>query len=52
MLNFVLFEPEIPPITGSIIRLFANTGFRLHIIDSMGFTWEDKRLVRAWPDRR
>lgn len=38
MLNIVLFEPEIPPNTGNIIRLCANTGFRLHIIEPMGFT--------------
>ncbi len=37
MLNIVLFEPEIPPNTGNIIRLCANTGFRLHIIEPMGF---------------
>ncbi|MDI5823436.1 hypothetical protein MJI95_37000, partial [Salmonella enterica subsp. enterica serovar Kentucky] len=39
MLNIVLFEPEIPPNTGNIIRLCANTGFRLHIIEPMGFTF-------------
>ena len=44
MLNIVLFEPEIPPNTGNIIRLCANTGFSLHIIEPMGFTWDDKRL--------
>ena len=38
MLNIVLFEPEIPPNTGNIIRLCANTGFRLHIIEPMEFT--------------
>ncbi len=47
MLNIVLFEPEIPPNTGNIIRLCANTGFRLHIIEPMGFTWDDKRLRAA-----
>lgn len=50
MLNIVLFEPEIPPNTGNIIRLCANTGFRLHIIEPMGFTWDDKRLRRAGLD--
>ncbi|MCL7708095.1 tRNA (uridine(34)/cytosine(34)/5-carboxymethylaminomethyluridine(34)-2'-O)-methyltransferase TrmL, partial [Enterobacter kobei] len=50
MLNIVLFEPEIPPNTGNIIRLCANTGFRLHIIEPMGFTWDDKRLLRAGLD--
>ena len=50
MLNIVLFEPEIPPNTGNIIRLCANTGFRLHIVEPMGFTWDDKRLRRAGLD--
>lgn len=50
MLNIVLFEPEIPPNTGNIIRLCANTGFSLHIIEPMGFTWDDKRLRRAGLD--
>lgn len=50
MLNIVLFEPEIPPNTGNIIRLCANTGFNLHIIEPMGFTWDDKRLRRAGLD--
>ena len=50
MLNIVLFEPESPPNTGNIIRLCANTGFSLHIIEPMGFTWDDKRLRRAGLD--
>lgn len=50
MLNIVLFEPEIPPNTGNIIRLCANTGFRLHIIEPMAFAWDDKRLRRAGLD--
>lgn len=50
MLNIVLFEPEIPPNTGNIIRLCANTGFSLHIIEPMGFRWDDKRLRRAGLD--
>ncbi len=50
MLNIVLFEPEIPPNTGNIIRLCANTGFSLHIIEPMGFTRDDKRLRRAGLD--
>lgn len=50
MINIVLFEPEIPPNTGNIIRLCANTGFSLHIIEPMGFTWDDKRLRRAGLD--
>lgn len=50
VLNIVLFEPEIPPNTGNIIRLCANSGFKLHIIEPMGFTLEDKRLRRAGLD--
>lgn len=50
MLNIVLFEPEIPPNTGNIIRLCANTGFQLHLIKPLGFAWDDKRLRRAGLD--
>lgn len=50
MLNIVLFEPEIPPNTGNIIRLCANTGFSLHLIEPLGFAWDDKRLRRAGLD--
>lgn len=50
MLNIVLFEPEIPPNTGNIIRLCANTGFSLHIIEPCGFELDDKRLRRAGLD--
>ncbi|MDT8849999.1 tRNA (uridine(34)/cytosine(34)/5-carboxymethylaminomethyluridine(34)-2'-O)-methyltransferase TrmL [Pantoea dispersa] len=50
MLNIVLFEPEIPPNTGNIIRLCANTGFQLHLIEPLGFAWDDKRLRRAGLD--
>jgi len=50
MLNIVLFEPEIPPNTGNIIRLCANTGFQLHLIEPLGFPWDDKRLRRAGLD--
>jgi tRNA (cytidine/uridine-2'-O-)-methyltransferase len=50
MLNIVLFEPEIPPNTGNIIRLCANTGCQLHLIEPMGFPWDDKRLRRAGLD--
>ena len=49
-LNVVLFEPEIPANTGNIIRLCANTGFNLHIIEPMGFYWDDKKLRRAGLD--
>ena len=50
MLNIVLYQPEIPPNTGNIIRLCANTGFHLHLIKPLGFTWEDKKLRRAGLD--
>jgi len=50
MLNIVLFEPEIPPNTGNIIRLCANTGCQLHLIEPLGFGWDDKRLRRAGLD--
>jgi len=50
MLNIVLFEPEIPPNTGNIIRLCANTGFQLHLIEPLGFVLDDKRLRRAGLD--
>lgn len=52
MLNVVLFEPEIPPNTGNIIRLCANTGFFLHLIEPLGFSLDDKRLKRAGLDYR
>lgn len=50
MFNIVLFEPEIPPNTGNIIRLCANTGCRLHLIEPLGFIMDDKRLRRAGLD--
>ncbi len=50
MLNIVLFEPEIPPNTGNIIRLAANTGCKLHLIEPLGFELDDKRLRRAGLD--
>jgi tRNA (cytidine/uridine-2'-O-)-methyltransferase len=50
VLHIVLFEPEIPPNTGNIIRLCANTGARLHLIEPFGFTLDDKRLRRAGLD--
>lgn len=50
MLNIVLFEPEIPPNTGNIIRLCANTGGQLHLIRPYGFELDDKRLRRAGLD--
>lgn len=50
MLDIVLFEPEIPQNTGNIIRLCANTGFRLHLIEPFGFCWDDKKLRRSGLD--
>lgn len=50
MFNIVLFEPEIPPNTGNIIRLCANTGCQLHLIKPLGFDMEEKALRRAGLD--
>jgi len=50
MFNIVLFQPEIPPNTGNIIRLCANTGCHLHLIEPLGFRLEDKQLRRAGLD--
>lgn len=50
MFNIVLYEPEIPPNTGNIIRLAANTGCRLHLIEPLGFELEEKKLRRAGLD--
>jgi tRNA (cytidine/uridine-2'-O-)-methyltransferase len=50
MLDIVLFEPEIPANTGNIIRLCANTGAHLHLIQPLGFDLDDKRLRRAGLD--
>jgi tRNA (cytidine/uridine-2'-O-)-methyltransferase len=50
MFHIVLFEPEIPPNTGNIIRLCANTGAHLHLVKPLGFTLEDKQLKRAGLD--
>ena len=52
MFNIVLLEPEIPPNTGNIIRLAANTGSLLHLIEPIGFRLEDKLLRRAGLDYR
>lgn len=52
MFHIVLFEPEIPPNTGNIIRLCANTGCQLHLIHPLGFDLDDKRLRRAGLDYR
>ena len=50
MFDIVLFEPEIPPNTGNIIRLCANTGTHLHLVHPLGFELDDKRLKRAGLD--
>jgi tRNA (cytidine(34)-2'-O)-methyltransferase len=50
MLDIVLYQPEIPPNTGNIIRLCANTGFALHLIEPLGFDWDDKKVRRAGLD--
>lgn len=50
MFNIALFEPEIPPNTGNIIRLCANSGSRLHLIHPLGFQLEDRQLRRAGLD--
>jgi tRNA (cytidine/uridine-2'-O-)-methyltransferase len=50
MFNIVLFEPEIPPNTGNIIRLCANTGCQLHLIEPLGFDLSEKQLRRAGMD--
>lgn len=50
MLDIVLYQPEIPPNTGNIIRLCANTGFNLHLIEPLGFDWDDKKVRRAGLD--
>ena len=50
MLHVLLFEPEIPPNTGNVMRLCANTGARLHLIAPLGFTLDDAKLRRAGLD--
>ena len=50
MFNIVLVHPEIPPNTGNVIRLAANTGCRLHLIEPLGFEMEDRLLRRAGLD--
>ena len=50
MFNIVLVEPEIPPNTGNVIRLAANTGCRLHLVEPLGFLMEDRQLRRAGLD--
>lgn len=50
MFHIILFQPEIPPNTGNIIRLCANIGCQLHLIKPLGFILDDKRLRRAGLD--
>ena len=52
MFHIVLYQPEIPPNTGNIIRLCANTGSALHLIHPLGFSLDDKKLRRAGLDYR
>jgi tRNA (cytidine/uridine-2'-O-)-methyltransferase len=50
MLDIVLVAPEIPPNTGNVIRLAANTGCRLHLVEPLGYSLDDRRLKRAGLD--
>jgi len=50
MFHVVLVEPEIPPNTGNVIRLCANTGARLHLVEPLGFSLDDRQLRRAGLD--
>ncbi|SDW95703.1 tRNA (uridine(34)/cytosine(34)/5-carboxymethylaminomethyluridine(34)-2'-O)-methyltransferase TrmL [Nitrosomonas oligotropha] len=50
MFHIVLHQPEIPPNTGNIIRLCANTGSQLHLVKPLGFPLQDKQLIRAGLD--
>ncbi len=50
MIHVVLYEPEIPSNTGNIIRLCANTGAKLHLVEPLGFELDDKKLKRAGLD--
>jgi tRNA (cytidine/uridine-2'-O-)-methyltransferase len=50
MIDIVLVEPEIPPNTGNVIRLAANTGARLHLVEPLGFSMDDRQLKRAGLD--
>ena len=52
MFHVILYEPEIPPNTGNVIRLCANTGASLHLIEPLGFDLEEKKLRRAGLDYR
>ena len=50
MFDVILFQPEIPPNTGNVIRLCANTGARLHLVEPLGFDMDDRQLRRAGLD--
>jgi tRNA (cytidine/uridine-2'-O-)-methyltransferase len=50
MFHIVLVHPEIPPNTGNVIRLAANTGSHLHLVEPLGFTMDDRQLKRAGLD--
>jgi tRNA (cytidine/uridine-2'-O-)-methyltransferase len=52
MFSLILYEPEIPPNTGNVIRLCANTGVSLHLIEPLGFELDEPRLKRAGLDYR
>lgn len=52
MFSLILYEPEIPPNTGNIIRLCANTGVNLHLVEPLGFELDEPRLKRAGLDYR
>ena len=52
MFSVILYEPEIPPNTGNVIRLCANTGAQLHLVEPLGFDLEEKKLRRAGLDYR
>jgi tRNA (cytidine/uridine-2'-O-)-methyltransferase len=52
MFSLILYEPEIPPNTGNVMRLCANTGVALHLIEPLGFDLEERKLRRAGLDYR
>lgn len=52
MFHVILYEPEIPPNTGNVIRLCANTGANLHLVEPLGFKLDDRKLRRAGLDYR
>ena len=50
MFSVVLYQPEIPPNTGNVIRLCANVGAELHLVEPLGYRWDDRELKRAGLD--